>query len=150
MQVGSAAWRSPASAPPAPPAPSRFNAATQTLTYTAPAYNPLNPTSDSFTYSVSDGHGGTATGTIAVTEQPAPSTTYATTAGATYTATASSWTMVSLATGQSLKGYSGGGDGFLLDTDTAVYAVGNGNTIAAGDGNFYYRRRGKQRPRHPR
>ena len=114
-----------------------FNAATQTLTYTAPAYNPLNPTSDSFTYSVSDGHGGTATGTIAVTEQPAPSTTYATTAGATYTATASSWTMVSLATGQSLKGYSGGGDGFVLDTDTAVYAVGNGNTIAAGDGNFY-------------
>ena len=113
-----------------------FNAATQTLTYTAPAYNPAS-TADSFTYSVSDGHGGTATGTVAAAEQPALSTTYATAANASYTASSSGWNMVSLATGGKLYGYSGGGDSFTLNTDTKVYAAGNGNTITGGNGSFY-------------
>ena len=113
-----------------------FSAATKSLVYTAPAYNGLNP-ADSFTYTVSDSAGDTVTGTVAITELPNPNTTYATATGASYTAPSSNWTMVSLATGQSLNGSASGGDTFILDTDTNVYAQGSNNTITGGNGNFY-------------
>ena len=113
-----------------------FDATNQILTYLAPSYNPFNPT-DSFTYTVTDGQGGSATGTIAVTELPAPLTIYAMTVGATYTAPAAGWTMISLATGQTLNGNAGGGGSFLVNIDTQIHAAGNNNSIQGGAGNFY-------------
>ncbi len=113
-----------------------FNASSQVLTYTGAAYNAFAP-ADSFTYTVADGHGGTVTGTVAMTELPATNTTYGTTTGATYTAPSASWTMISLTTGQTLNGSSAGGDTFIANVDTSIHAAGSGNTIIGGNGNFY-------------
>jgi serralysin len=113
-----------------------FDSVAQTLIYTAPAYNALNPT-DSFTYTVTDGHGGSVTGTVAVTELPAANTVYAATAGASYSAASTGLTMISLAAGQTFRGNAAGGDSFIVNIDTKVYAPGSNNTIHGGNGNLY-------------
>ena len=107
-----------------------FNAASQTLTYKAPAYNPF-ATTDSVTYTVSDGHGGTATGTLRLIIAPPPATTYGMAAGGVYVAPSSGWTLYSEAAGQTLIGSSQGQDTFLGLGDTTIAAYGTGNVVSA-------------------
>lgn len=111
-----------------------LNPATQTLDYTAAAYNPF-ATMDQFTYTVSDGHGGTASGSVDLLIAPPANTTYGMTAGQMVWASASNWTLYAEAAAQILLGSSAGGDTFYGLGDTTIAAYGTGNVISATAGN---------------
>ena len=96
-----------------------INSSTGSYTYT-PASNYLG--SDSFTYSVSDGHGGTATATVTITVSDAVADSYTVITGAPI--------VVDPRTNDSVSG------GYKTATITAINGttIASGQTITLGDG----------------
>ena len=112
-----------------------LDTATQSLTYLATGLNPAEPV-DAFTYTLTDGSGGTVTGTVDVTVTgPNLPTTVATTPGSTTTATGSGQRLISEGSGQTLVGSPAGGDQLFGGSDTTISAAGSGNTIFVTPGN---------------
>ena len=120
-----------------------LDAAHQKLTYTADGYNAKQPL-DSFGYTVSDGNGGTATGTIAVTVTPSNSlsTTVGTTGADTLTASSASSRLIGLAGNDTLKVnaakalvFAGAGDDTVTvgAAKATIYGGTGTNTITLGD-----------------
>jgi hypothetical protein len=105
------------------------------LTYLATGYNPSSPV-DAFTYTLTDGGGGTVTGTVDVTVTGANlPTTAPTTPGSTTTATGSGQRLISEGSGQTLVGGTAGGDELFGGPDTTITGRGSGNTIYVEPGN---------------
>jgi Domain of unknown function (DUF4347)/SdrD B-like domain/Bacterial Ig-like domain len=112
-----------------------LNTGAQSLTYLATGLNPAEPV-DAFTYTLTDGSGGTVTGTVDVTVTgPNLPTTVATAPGSTTTATGGGQRLISEGPGQTLVGNSAGGDLFFGGPDTTISALGSGNSIFVAPGN---------------
>ena len=133
-----------------------LNTATDTVDYTAGAYNANAPV-DSFTYTLSDGQGGTSTGTVDVTitapvaatvasalgqlpggsTLPAAVTIDVTNVGQTAYAPSRGWELNSQASGQTLVSSAQGEDVLSGGGDTNFFAQGIGNIIAGTSGNHH-------------
>ena len=106
-----------------------LDTADQSVTYLASGVDPTHSI-DLFTYTLTDGAGGTVTGTADVTiTGPNLPTTVVATPLATITATGSGQRLDSEGVGEVLIGSPAGGDRLFGDTTTTIEGQGSGNTI---------------------